>query len=91
VEADQQLGDMSHEANGKLGRRAAANAPRPNEANGKLGRRAAANAPRPNEANGKLGRRAALIAPETKRTVITIGMVTPPHENGRGPGGAELA
>jgi hypothetical protein len=29
--------------------------------------------------------------PETKRTVMTIGMVTPPHENGRGPGGAELA
>jgi hypothetical protein len=29
--------------------------------------------------------------PETKRTVMTVGMLAPPHENGRGPGGAELA
>jgi hypothetical protein len=26
-----------------------------------------------------------------KRTVMTIGMLAPPHENGRGPGEAELA
>jgi hypothetical protein len=35
----------------------------------------------PNEANDRF----------TKRTVMTIGMLAPPHENGRGPGGAEPA